>query len=276
MGSRLRVLEERDGGDWLRVLAPDGYRAWVRSWGTAADDSRWPARGLFVTTATATVRVRPRGDAPAIVPVTMGCRLRLLPSRTRGYRRVATPDGRAGWIPGAAVAADTLPVAARFWTPTPKRALRPEKADFRRGSLQSLLARARCLLGVAYRWGGMSPLGVDCSGFTRLLFCLEGIGLPRDARDQAASMRPFWVRPEAADLRRGDLVFFRSGDGAIDHVGIGIGGRSGRIIHASGRVRISALVPGDRVFEGALRSRLAIIARPPWRTGSSDPGSPDP
>jgi cell wall-associated NlpC family hydrolase len=177
---------------------------------------------------------------------------------------VSTPDGRTGWIASRTVAPDDLPAAARFWTPAPKRALRPAESDFRRGSVSSLLARARSLLGVSYRWGGVSPLGLDCSGFVRLLFGLEGIGLPRDARDQAASMRAFWARPDATDLKRGDLVFFRSGEGAIDHVGIGIGGKAGRIIHASGRVRVSALVEGTESYEGPLASRLAIVARPCW------------
>lgn len=264
MGSRLRVLEVHDDGRWLRVLAPDGYRAWARSWGTVADQPGWPRHGLVVAATVAEVRAQPSPRASIIVSVTMGGRLRLLQSRSRGFRRVATPDGRTGWIAASAVAADALADAARFWSPTPKHRLRPEPGDFRRGSLSSLLTRARCLLGAPYRWGGVNPLGVDCSGLTRLLFALEGIGLPRDARDQAASLRPFWIRREAADLKRGDLVFFQANDGAIDHVGIGVGGRAGRIIHASGSVRISALLPVDRLYERPLASRLAVIARPTW------------
>jgi cell wall-associated NlpC family hydrolase len=264
LGSRLRVLAEHDEGRWLRVLAPDGYRAWARSWGTVADDPAWPRSGLFVTATATTLHTQPASKAPVVMTVTMGGRLGLLRSQARGLRRVATPDGRIGWIAAGAVAADSVPAAARFWTPASKRALRPKPADFLRGSPRSLLSRARSLLGVAYRWGGVSPLGMDCSGFTRLLFGLEGVGLPRDARDQAESMRAFWVSPDAADLKRGDLVFFRSPGGAIDHVGIGIGGRAGRIIHASGRVRISALVPGDRLFEDPLAARMAIVARPSW------------
>jgi len=264
MGSRLRVLQERDDGRWLRILAPDGTRAWVRSWGTAAVNPLWPVDGVFVTSTVAKIRARPARDAAVLVPVTMGCRLQVLPPRRRGYRRVATPDGRSGWIDAASLAPDSLPASAGFWIPMERRNLHPDPSCFRRGARRSLLARGRTLLGVAYRWGGTSPLGLDCSGLVRLLFGLEGIVLPRDSRDQALAMRPFRVPTEMRDVKAGDLVFFGSRDGVIDHVGIGIGGGSGRFLHASGRVRISSLVVGDPLYEETLASRLSMIARPSW------------
>ncbi|MBD3162100.1 MAG: hypothetical protein GF346_07320, partial [Candidatus Eisenbacteria bacterium] len=115
-----------------------------------------------------------------------------------------------------------------------------------------------------YRWGGTGAGGLDCSGFVRLLYGLEGVPLPRDARDQLDALGE-WVRPvQPGRVRMGDLVFFGSAGGPIDHVAIGAGSRPGRLIHASGSVRVSSLDEEDRGYEADLRGRVAAIVRPPW------------
>jgi gamma-D-glutamyl-L-lysine dipeptidyl-peptidase len=91
-------------------------------------------------------------------------------------------------------------------------------------------------LGAPYLWGGRTPWGVDCSGFTQMIFMFMGIYLPRDAAQQAEEGDP--VQPlELAEP--GDLAFFDNDEGRIIHVGIILGDR--RIVHASGRVRIDTL-----------------------------------
>jgi peptidoglycan DL-endopeptidase CwlO len=77
-------------------------------------------------------------------------------------------------------------------------------------------------LGVPYRWGGASPSGFDCSGFTMFVYAQIGISLPHAVSWQYRSGRPV----ARSQLAAGDLVFFNS----LGHVGIYIGG--GRFVHA--------------------------------------------
>lgn len=91
-------------------------------------------------------------------------------------------------------------------------------------------------LNVPYLWGGKTPFGIDCSGFTQMVFRQCGIMLPRDAYQQAETGETVSFAGEA---RVGDLAFFDNEAGRITHVGIMLDQH--RIIHASGRVRIDEL-----------------------------------
>ncbi len=84
-----------------------------------------------------------------------------------------------------------------------------------------------------YLWGGKSPLGIDCSGFTQTVYKLNGYKLPRDAAQQVEIGSPLNFVEEA---EAGDLAFFDNEEGKIVHVGILLDNE--RIIHASGSVRI--------------------------------------
>lgn len=94
----------------------------------------------------------------------------------------------------------------------------------------ALVAKAREYLGVPYLWGGTDPAkGLDCSGFTQLVYKSQGIELPRVSSQQATAGRAV---PSMGEARPGDLLFFdyspdRPG---IDHVGIYMG--DGKMIAA--------------------------------------------
>ena len=100
-----------------------------------------------------------------------------------------------------------------------------------------LVKQAMGLLGVPYRYGGVSPdTGLDCSGLVRLVF-EQSVGkvLPRRAAEQAQAS----VAIDSKDLRPGDLVFFNTMRRAFSHVGIYVG--DGKFIHApssGGKVRV--------------------------------------
>lgn len=109
-------------------------------------------------------------------------------------------------------------------------------------NLDRLVERAHELIGVPYRWGGMSEKsGFDCSGLLVYLYRSEvGISLPRTTSSMLKGQGKTISPPQ---LKRGDAVFFnRNGQGRIGHVELYIG--EGQFIHAprSGKaIRIDSL-----------------------------------
>ncbi len=110
-------------------------------------------------------------------------------------------------------------------------------------SADKLVQTAKQMMGLPYLWGGTSWKGVDCSGFTRLIYQQNGILLPRDASQQVHSGELINTDKGFENLKIGDLLFF--GEKAttekperIVHVGMWIG--EGRFIHSSGMVKIGS------------------------------------
>ena len=84
-------------------------------------------------------------------------------------------------------------------------------------------------IGVPYVWGGNTPNGFDCSGFTKYVFAKNGVSLPRTAREQARVGDG--VPLDYGAMLPGDILLFAEPGEAVSHVAIYVG--SGRIIHAS-------------------------------------------
>jgi hypothetical protein len=99
-----------------------------------------------------------------------------------------------------------------------------------------LLATAYLYLNAPYLWGGKTPFGIDCSGFTQMVYKLNGYKLLRDASQQSTQGEALSFIEESEP---GDLAFFDNEEGNIIHVGIIM--EDNYIIHASGKVRIDRI-----------------------------------
>jgi len=102
--------------------------------------------------------------------------------------------------------------------------------------LSGLLETAAGYLSCPYLWGGKTYLGLDCSGFTQVVYKQHGIKLLRDAAQQATQGELISI---LNDGKPGDLAFFDNAEGKIVHVGILL--EDQRIIHCSGKVRIDTI-----------------------------------
>jgi len=103
-------------------------------------------------------------------------------------------------------------------------------------SKENLLKTAFLYLNAPYLWGGKTPFGIDCSGFTQMVYKLNGYKLLRDASQQAIQGEALSFIEESEP---GDLAFFDNDEGNIIHVGIMM--ENNYIIHASGKVRIDRI-----------------------------------
>lgn len=100
----------------------------------------------------------------------------------------------------------------------------------------NLISTAFMYLNSPYLWGGKTPFGIDCSGFTQMVYKLNGYKLLRDASQQATQGEALSFIEESEP---GDLAFFDNEEGQIIHVGIIM--ENNYIVHASGKIRIDRL-----------------------------------
>ena len=103
-------------------------------------------------------------------------------------------------------------------------------------SKKEILQKAFLFLNAPFLWGGKTPFGIDCSGFTQMVYKLCGYNLLRDAKQQATQGE---VLSFIEESEPGDLAFFDDDEGNITHVGIILNDYN--IIHAYGKVRIDIL-----------------------------------
>ncbi len=128
--------------------------------------------------------------------------------------------------------------------------------------LNNVCAIAQTLLNSPYLWGGKNAMGMDCSGFTQVVYATQGINLLRNAREQ---MTQGELVPSLAEAQPGDLAFFDHADRDpkatnISHVGMLLSPTE--IIHCSGCVHIDSIdEEGIHLSDGSLTHHLVQIKR---------------
>lgn len=129
---------------------------------------------------------------------------------------------------------------------------------FEKGTVEGVMQAARLFMNAPYLWGGKTILGMDCSGLTQVAFRMNGISLPRDAKQQAGVGEQVNFLSES---HQGDLAFFDNPEGEIVHVGLLLDTQT--ILHASGKVRVDTL-DHNGIYDEEKKSyshRLRIIRR---------------
>ena len=123
---------------------------------------------------------------------------------------------------------------------------------------ESITDTALRFINSPYIWGGRVPSGLDCSGYTQMLYKIHGYAIPRNSWQQAEAGKQIDFINDAVP---GDLVFFDNERGKITHVGMILS--QGLVIHASGRVRIDT-IDHQGIFKNEIRGyshNLRMIRR---------------
>lgn len=261
MGTIVEIVGEE--GYWRQVVTPEPYTAWCTDLGlvemSAEQINEYKASPKYICLAQHSgVYETPSLKGRRLSDLSIGNLVRVVytegrkakPSVKKKWAEVMLPDGRKGWTP----ASDLTAFA--------------EWAGRQKITEDSIVETALQFEGAPYLWGGASSKGLDCSGLARLTFFMNGHLLPRNASQQVNYGREIImecdhsIAPDSdklfgemskriQHLKPGDLVFFGTPETMlkkerITHVGIYIG--NGRIIHASHKVRINSLIPGQKDY----------------------------
>ena len=248
MGTPVKV-HYRDGY-WVNIETPDGYKAWVNEMAIEPVDparlDAWKAsRRVVVTNYYTFFLDAPRPDANHVSDAVWGDVVEYL-GVSGHYTKVKLPAGKEAFVPTADVTDFRTWVDSRSAVvPADAAAAQVEKAR------TLILETAKTFLGVPYLWAGTSIKGVDCSGFSKSVYFLNGYMLLRNASQQYKTGEPIDVSEGLDNLQPADLVFFGREATAdkperISHVAIYMG--DGKIIHSSQLVRINSLIEGQPDF----------------------------
>ena len=127
---------------------------------------------------------------------------------------------------------------------------------------EDVCAIAQTLLNAPYLWGGKNAMGIDCSGFTQVVYAATGVNLLRNAREQITQGE---LVSNLAQAQPGDLAFFDHADRDpnatnISHVGLLLDNKT--IIHCSGCVHVDDIdEKGIHLADGELTHHLVQIKR---------------
>lgn len=244
MGTPLKIYKEEGG--WYLVQTPDDYLGWVDDDGISLKTSKemmaWLNSEKVIYTDFFGFIYSDKDFSVSISDAVGGNIFEKI-NKSDNYFEVKLPDGRIGFV--------KINEAKEF---TQWFSNLSFKAD-------DIIDVGKKMLGFPYLWGGTSFKGIDCSGYMKTIFFLNGLILPRDANQQALIGEEILFDKEFSNLKPGDLIFFgRRGNQVrperITHVGIYIGDK--KFLHSSGRVRLDSFDKDDPNYN---EYRLNTIVR---------------
>jgi len=266
LGTPVQVLKKQ-GGYYL-VRTPDGYLSWTDATAVSVMDKaafeEWKKSKRIIFTSDFGHAFSKADMNSSRVSDLVNGNILVLIGEEKAYYQVIFPDKRKGYIKKT----DAQLFSNWLKKPNP--------------DAEAILATAKTLIGVPYLWGGTSIKGVDCSGFTKTSYFLNGIIIPRDASQQALVGEDIPVLEGDSisltkclkNLKAGDLLFFAAAKlkgtsgGRITHTAIYMG--DGKFIQSAGMVRINSLKPDAANFDERESKTLVSAKRFLNQIGTSE------
>jgi len=258
MGTPVRILEKEDNG-WLLVQTPDQYISWVDKGAITMINKeqmeRWKiVPKIIYTRAYGSVYSEANEESATVSDMVAGCVLELLEEQ-KDFYKVISPDQRQGYVSKREANHYNQWLAGLS------------------ASEESLVKTSKRLMGVPYLWGGTSFKGVDCSGFTKTVYFLNGIVLPRDASQQVSIGETIDKSGNWSELKAGDLLFFgekrEDGSERVVHVAMWIG--NGEYIHSSDKVRVGSMISTSSNYD-EYNAKRYLRAKRVLKTGMAGVG----
>jgi hypothetical protein len=227
LGTPVKVYKKE--GEWYYIQTPNQYLGWVNRgdlalFDTASLRSYDSGKKIVFNRQCGFSYNKPDINSQVISDLVVGCILPVT-GETKGFFKVKYPDGRIAFVRKTDVVSY-------------------QEFIHRKPTEKNLTETALKFNGIPYLWGGFSSKGIDCSGFSSLVYFLNGIILQRDASQQTKYGKEITTRYDYSALKPGDLLFFgRKAAGTkkekVTHVAIYIG--HSRFIHSSKRVHITSM-----------------------------------
>lgn len=244
LGMSLKVLDKK--GDFFRIQTPDKYISWVDKGGiqlmTQNEFDLWNAsKKILFTKNFGYVYADKSMHSEIVSDITLGGILQYV-SENNNFYEVKYPDNRIGFIKKSeAILYDS-------WL---------ENLVSSKENIEKI---ARNMNGFPYLWGGTSSKGIDCSGFTKMVYLMNGFIIPRDASQQINAGKIVDKNLDFSDLQKGDLLFFGrkatpEKKQSVVHVGIWLGNDKMEFIHASGNVHLSSMDENQPNYDAFNKNR---------------------
>ena len=240
-GMIVEILE-RVGSDWYKIRTHYRYEGYspascLLMGDTHANNWQTAPKKVVLHKNTCDIMASPKVQSYPIVTLTRGAVVSPVGEAEEGWQKVALCDGQQGYTRASFLGEHY------------------EKPPFEdEASLRALLVEnAMRYTGAHYRWGGKTPLGIDCSGLVSMAYMLSGIFIYRDAHIK----EDFPIHPITLDeAKAGDLLFFPG------HVAMYLG--DGRYIHSTGKAgddgfTHNSLNPEDPDYRADLREKLTEV-----------------
>jgi cell wall-associated NlpC family hydrolase len=219
LGTNVKILaaeKNAKGEEWFRIETPDTYQGWIV--GTSLRPigegrKAYASEGNVFEVTSLLANIYSIDDVTERKPLTVAPIGAVLEVGNCGERwsEVTLPCGTKAWIQKGD--GEIVDAAA------PRKRLSPDET----------VALAKRFLGLPYLWSGVTPYGLDCSGYAQLLYRLSGIDILRDTAIQMT--KSGLVEVPAGQERTRDLIFFGKAKDKIVHVGMMISAEE--FIHAT-------------------------------------------